>query len=358
MPVAEKGEFKDIKITEAHLEEDPARWDPSTGNVDYNRCGVPLIEIVTEPDFKDSEQVKNLVNQLLLTLSYLGAVDPDAGIKADVNISIAPKFERIEVKNVNSFSSIVAAIQYEIRRQGEEVAAGKSIPMQTRAWNDTEGRTAFMRSKEQAMDYMFIPEPDLPIVHILDLQLSAIAETLPEKPHEKAVRFQQQHGLAKTDAQILASDIGLATLFEKVSRSVNPELALRWLRHEVLRVVNDKGIDLDALEIDEHHIIELLQLVENKIITDTVAKKILRDLLEKPFSPKAYVQQHGLGAVRESGALETFCKKAIVENPQAVADFRAGEEKALDFLMGKVMRMSDGKASPNEVKMMLRKLLR
>lgn len=357
-PVGEHGKFLGIDITEVHLEEDPARWDPETGCVDYNRSGFPLVEIVTEPEFTSPEHVRDWLKALVKTLAYIKAIDADAGIKADVNISIAPKFERVEVKNVNSFSSIVAAIQYEFRRQGEEVAAGKPIPMQTRAWSDAVGKTEFMRSKEQAMDYMFIPDPDLPIIPVHDLQLKAIAATLPEKPHEKSARYVAEHKIDKVDADILASDLSLAVLYEKVAAEIDPMLAVRWLRHEVMRAVNDRGVDLDALELDEQHLIELLQMVEEKQITDTVAKKMLKELLEKPFSPKEYVKQHGLGRVEDKGQLESWCKAAIAENVKAVADYRKGEEKALDFLMGKVMRASRGAASADETKAMLRKLLK
>ena len=180
---------------------------------------------------------------------------------------------------------------------------------------------------------------------------------MPEKPHEKVERYVKEHQIERTDAEIIASDLSLAGLYEKVSSEIDSSLAVRWLRHEVMRAINDKGVDLDGLKLDEQHLIELLKLVEQKQITDTVAKKMLKELLEKPFSPKAYVKQHGLGRVEDVGQLESWCKAVIAENAKAVEDFRKGEEKALDFLMGKVMRVSRGAASAEETKAMLRKLL-
>jgi len=180
-PVGVEGNFLGIGIEEAHLEEDPARWDPKTGNVDYNRCGFPLIEIVTKPDFKSADEVRGWVRKLLRTLGYIDAIDPNFGIKCDVNVSIAPNFLRTEVKNVNSIKAIENTIKYEIKRQSEEKQEG----MQTRAWDETTGTTKFMRKKETLQQYMFIPEPDLPVVQVNDDYVKKIQSKLPEKPEEK-----------------------------------------------------------------------------------------------------------------------------------------------------------------------------
>ncbi|MBN2454414.1 Asp-tRNA(Asn)/Glu-tRNA(Gln) amidotransferase GatCAB subunit B, partial [Candidatus Woesearchaeota archaeon] len=171
VPVGEEGDFLGIGISDVHLEEDPARWDPETGCVDYNRSGQPLVEIVTKPDFKSAAEVREWLKKLMTTLSYIKAIDPEAGVKSDVNVSVGPAFNRVEVKNVNSFRSIVKAIEYEIMRQQAELKDGKKISQQTRAWNEKAETTAFMRSKEQAMDYMFIPEPDLPVVKLEQKQV-------------------------------------------------------------------------------------------------------------------------------------------------------------------------------------------
>ncbi len=358
VPVGEHGTFLGIGITEVHLEEDPARWDPDTGTVDYNRSGLPLAEIVTEPEFTSPEQVKTWLKHLMTTLSYIKAVDKDAGIKADVNVSIPPAYGRVEIKNVNSFTAVVKALEYEAERQQQEIKQGKVIEQQTRAWNDTLGKTVFMRSKEQAMDYMFIPDPDLAIVKVDSAWLKKIEAALPEKPQQKVQKYQKHYKLDKEHAEIIASDINLAVLYEKVAMKVDPILAAQWLRRELLRVMHYNDVDYDQLKIDETHLIELLTMVQKKEITETVAKKILEQLMEKPFSPQQHVEKEGLKMVADTGQLEQFCKQAMKDNPKAVEDYKRGEENALNFVVGSVMKMSRGKASAAEVKEILKKLLR
>src|SRR3989344_3677706 len=245
-----------VGIEECHLEEDPARWDPITGKVDYNRSGFPLIEIVTKPDFKDSEQVKGWMKKLFTTLGYVDALDPDAGFKSDVNVSIGPKFLRTEIKNVNSLTGIKEAIEYEISRLKEE----PNESMQTRTWDDVSNTTKFMRKKESATEYMFIPEPDLPIINIQQADIDAIEITLPEKPEEKIKKFIKM-GAKEEDAKILAQEIKLAVMFEKVAKIIQPELAGKWLRRELLRVLNYNDKTIDEVALDERHMIELLELV-------------------------------------------------------------------------------------------------
>ncbi|MBW3011634.1 Asp-tRNA(Asn)/Glu-tRNA(Gln) amidotransferase subunit GatB, partial [Candidatus Woesearchaeota archaeon] len=318
VPVGEKGNFLGIGITEVHLEEDPARWDPVSGKVDYNRCGFPLIEIVTEPDFKSADEVREWIKKLLTALGYVNAIDKEAGIKSDINVSIAPDFKRVEIKNVNSLKSIVRAIEYDIERQQEEPVT----LMHTRAWDEEKGHTIMMRTKETAQDYMFIPEPDLPVVKIDDKYIDAIRHTLPEKPEQKIEKYTKL-GIPKEDAVILSSEILLAELFEKVANEIDPKLAAKWLRRELLRVLNYSQKEMKDLMIDEKYIIELLSMVQDKTITETTAQKILEELVEKPFSPKEYVKKKGLGAVSGEEELKKFCNEAIKENPKAVEDYKA-----------------------------------
>ncbi len=356
-PVGVNGSFLGIGISDVHLEEDPARWDPETGFVDYNRSGFPLVEIVTAPDFEGTEQVRDWLKKLMTTLSYIRAIDANAGIKSDVNVSIAPEFNRVEIKNVNSFRSIVSAIEYELKRQEKEVREGKQIMQQTRAWNDNAAITVFMRSKEQAMDYMFIPDPDLPVIKIDDTYISNIASKLPEKPSEKIEKYKKMK-IDAVDAQVISSELLLAELFEKVIREINPVLAARWLRKELLRVLNYNKKELHELEIDERHIIQLLKLVESKKITDATAQKLLEKLVEKPFDVDKYVKEHNLSAVSDASLLEKLCREAIEENKKVADDYKSGNEKALHKLMGEVMKKSGGKATPKEVNEILRNLLK
>ncbi|MAG16123.1 Asp-tRNA(Asn)/Glu-tRNA(Gln) amidotransferase GatCAB subunit B [Candidatus Woesearchaeota archaeon] len=358
VPVGEKGNFLSIGITEVHLEEDPARWQPDTGYVDYNRSGFPLVEIVTEPDFDSAQSVREWLKKLVTTLSYIKAIDADAGLKSDVNVSIGPDFNRVEIKNVNSFKSIIQAIEYEVRRQQREIKEGKSVGGETRAWNDAASVTVFMRKKEKAMDYMFIPEPDLPVINVSTEWINKISSKLPEKPAQKIERYIKDLKIDKTDAEVLSSEILLAEKFEKVvAKKIDPVLAARWFRRELMRVLNYNKKELHEIEADEKHIVQLLKLVESKKITDEVAKRILEKLIEKPFDVDKYVESKKLAAVSDTNVLEKYCKEAISENEKAVEDYKAGNEKAFNFIVGSVMRKSKGKATPQEVNKILKKLI-
>lgn len=357
VPVGVNGNFLSIGISDVHLEEDPARWDPESGLVDYNRSGFPLVEIVTEPDFRSSEEVKEWLRKLITTLSYINAIDKNAGIKADVNVSIAPKYKRVEVKNVNSFKNIVKAIEYEIQRQEKEIKAGKKIEQQTRMFDDSTETTKFMRSKETQQDYMFIPDPDLVAIKITDKDIKEINNVLPEKPSEKIRKFKKL-GIKNLDAEVMSSEIILAELFEKVAKEIDPTLAAKWLRRELIRVLNYNKKTLEDLGIDERHLIDLLKLVETKKITETIAQKILEKLIIKPFDVNEYVKKEKLVAVSDKNILEKYCKEAIAENKKAVDDYVSGKDEALNFLVGQVMRKTKGTATPKEVNELLKKLIK
>ncbi len=352
-PGGENGKYLTIGIRECHLEEDPARWDPISGCVDYNRSGYPLIEIVTEPDFSHAEEVKQWLESLLTTLSYINAVNKSAGIKCDVNVS-TEHHPRVEIKNVNSIRAIMLAIEGEIKRQQETVAAGEKVFAHTRSPPDEQGRTQFMRSKETALDYMFIPEPDLPVIHVSDTLITSIREKLPEKPHVKMEKYKKMN-ISQIDAKILASDLALADLFEKLAQRVDPLIAAKWLRHELLKIVNVSERSLQDMALDEKAIAELLDMVTKKEITEQTATEILSELTKQTFNPRAYVAKKGLGIIAGTSDLEKLAEKVIAENPQAVKDYLVGEEKALNFLMGKVMALSKGKAKPDTVRELLKK---
>ncbi len=358
VPVGQNGNFLGIGIEEVHLEEDPARWDPETGKVDYNRSGYPLVEIVTKPDFNSAEEVRVWLRRLVMTLSYIKAINPDLGVKSDVNVSVAPAFGRVEIKNVNSFRSIVRAIDYETARQRREVSEGKKVPMETRAWRDSEGMSVFMRQKETAVDYMFIPDPDLPAIKATAAAIAEISRKLPEKPAAKIKKYVEKWKIDHTDAEVLSSEIQLAELFEKAAAAVNPILAAKWLRRELLRVLNYNKKELEEVNIDERHIIQLLKMVESRKITDETAKGILEKLVGKPFDVEEYVKKNSLFAVAEANILEKYCGEAIAENPAAVADYKSGKEKALNFIVGAVMRKSKGKATPQQVAEIIKQMVK
>lgn len=355
MPVGIKGKFLGIGIQQVHLEEDPARYEPSTGKVDYNRCGMPLIEIVTDPDFTSEKQVEDWLKKLMTLLAYIKAINKESGVKADVNVNIEGH-PRVEIKNVNSFSSIVRAIQAEEKRQKKVLESKEKTEQHTRAWDDANGVTHFMRSKEHAEDYMFIPEPDLPVIEIKEDYLKQLKSKLPERPDEKIAKY-EKIGIEKLDAEVLASEIILAELFEKISKHVDPVLTARWLRREFVRIANYNKKELDEMKITEKELIPLLKLIHSNEITEQVGHKIMNELGTKLFDVEKYVKDNKLEAVSDKGDLEKFCKEAIKENPKVVEDVKSGNDKAINFLVGQVMRKTRGTASAEEVLKLLKKLI-
>ena len=366
IPLGSKGSLKlksgkEIGITRVHMEEDPAALIHPKGMqesayvlVDYNRSGNPLLEIVTEPELSSAEEARDFMKQLITILSYLEIFDVNENIiKADANVSIKESgFVKQEVKNITGFKEIERALQYEILRQKAEVNAGKKIVQATRAWDSEKGITFLLRKKETAEDYGYILDSDLVKTEITKEMLDKVKTEMPELAHDKVEKFVLKHKIKKEDAEIIAAEKELAEMFEKVSEEINPILAAKWLRRELIRVLNYNKKELHEIEMDEKHMIDLLKLVESKKITDNIASKILEKLIEKPFDVNEYIKKEGLEAVSDAGEIEKYCKEAVKENPQAVEDYKKGEAKALNFLIGKVMAKSKGKADPTVVKKM------
>jgi aspartyl-tRNA(Asn)/glutamyl-tRNA(Gln) amidotransferase subunit B len=350
VPLAENGAFEGIRIREVHLEEDPAAWNPETGSIDYNRSGLPLVEIVTEPDFKSSEEVAEWLKKLLVTLSYIKAIDKSAGIKVDVNVSVGK--ERVEIKNLSSIFSIKEAIDYEINRQLREEAR-----RETRRWDESEKKTVVMRAKELAEDYRFIPDPDLPVLIITEKEVEAIKKSLPEPPAKKLEKLIKQYKINKKQADILARNLELVEFFEEVAEKIPASFALPWITIELLRVLNYNKKTLDEVSILPEHFIELLQLVKDKKITELKAKQILNDFIPSSFSVK---ERLGLKAVEKisTDEIERICREVIKTNQKAVQDYKAGNRKAFDFLMGEVMKASKRRADYKKAKEALMKLLK
>lgn len=359
------GNGKEIGITRVHLEEDPASLIHPAGMkesqyvlVDYNRSGNPLIEIVTEPDLTSPEDARDFMKQLITVLSYLEIFDINEGIiKADANVSIKERgYTRIEIKNVTGFKEIERALIYEVNRQKGEIMH-KKPHQETRAWDSEKAVTFSLRKKEAEEDYGYMIDTDLTAVEITEEWLKNIKKEMPELAQDKVKKFVEKHKIKREDAEILAADKELAEMFEKVAEEIGPNLAAKWMRRELVRVLNYSKKGLHEVEIDEKHMIDLLNLVENKKITDNVASKILEKLVEKPFDVKEYVKNEGLEAVSDISELEKFCKEAIKENPKAVEDYKKGEAKALNFLMGKVIAKTRGKATPKEVNEIILRLM-
>ena len=349
---------KEIGITRVHMEEDPASLVHPSGMkesmyvlVDYNRSGNPLAEIVTEPDMESADEARDFMKQLITVLGYLEIFDANGGIiKADANISVKESgYTRVEIKNITGFKEIERALMYEVNRQKDEARHGKAIAKETRSWDSEKGVTFSLRKKETEEDYGYVIDADLTAIEIGSKLLGEIKKSMPELAQDKVKKFVEKHRIKKEDAEILAAEKALAEMFEKVAEEVDPVLAAKWLRRELVRVLNYNKKELHEAEIDEKHMIDLLKLVERKKITDSVASKILEKLIEKPFDVNEYVKKEGLEAVSDVSELERYCKEAIEENPKAIEDYRKGEAKALNFIVGSVMRKTKGKATPKEV---------
>ena len=353
VPISEKGKFLGIGITETHLEEDPAAWNPVTGEVDYNRSGSPLIEIVTEPDFKSSEEVVSWLRQLITTLDYIKAIDKNSGIKIDVNVSL-PEFktERAEIKNIHSLASVKSAIEYEIERQKKERPKTK----ETRTYDDSKGITIKMREKEQAEDYRFISEPDLPVIKIDGKRIEQIKSTIPETPHEKLQKLVKKHKIEKKYAEVLTKKLEIVEFFEKIVGKVNPVLATHWVVGELLRVLNYAKKELEEVEINPEHFVELLQMIEKNMITSLKAKEILNKFIPKSFSPKKEISKHT--TIDSEKEIDKIISSVLKTNAKAIEDYKSGKPEALNFLLGQVMKLSQKRIDSNSAREILKEKLR
>jgi aspartyl-tRNA(Asn)/glutamyl-tRNA(Gln) amidotransferase subunit B len=349
IPVGTKGKFLEIGIIEAHIEEDPAAWNPKTGEINYNRSGSPLIEIVTEPDFKNSEEVITWLKKLIATLGYIKAIDKNLGIKADVNIST--KGERVEIKNINSLKNIKIAIEYEIQRQKKEIPKVQ----ETRMFDENKGITIKMRTKEQVQDYRFISDPDLPIVKIEKSRTEKIKSALPETPSEKLKKLVKKHKIEKKSAEVLTKKLEIVEFFEKIIEKVHANLAVPWTTVELLRVLNYSKKELEDVEIYPEHFVELLKLVESKKITELKAKEILNKFIPKSFSPIKEAKKHA--KISSKKDIETICRQIIKENPKAIQDYKSGRQESLNFLIGQVMKASNKRADFKTAREILEKEL-
>src|SRR3989338_1015408 len=310
-------EGKEIALKRIHLEEDPASLVHTSGMhessyvlVDYNRSGNPLVEIVTEPVLESPDEARDFMKQLINVLGYLEIFDENGGIiKADANVSVKDGgYARVEVKNITGFKEIERALNYEILRQKSEIKQGRKIIHETRSWDSEKGITFSLRQKETEEDYGYIIDTDLVAVDITDEWVDRVKRDIPELAQDKVRKYVEKFKIKKDDAEIIASDKDIAELFEKVIAKVNPELAAKWIRRELLRVLNYNNKKLDDVEINDEHIISLLKLVYERKITDNVASGILEKLVEKPFDVTEYVKKEGLEAVSDISELEKYCK--------------------------------------------------
>lgn len=364
------GQKKYIGIHEIHMEEDAGKLihDPYTDSslVDFNRSGVPLIEIVSEPDMRSAEEVIAYLDKLRTTIQYLGASDcklNEGSMRADVNLSIrevgAAEFgTRTEMKNLNSFKAIARAIENERERQIDLLEAGKEVIQETRRWDDAKEYSYAMRSKEDAQDYRYFPDPDLVPIIISDEWLEEIRKAQPEFKEEKKARYQEEFGLPEYDADILTGTKKLADLFEEtVALGANPKKASNWLMVETMRLLKEQEMDAEDIRFSAENLAKLIKLADSQAINSTVAKEVFEKIFAEDIDPDKYVEEKGLKTVNDEGALRSTIEQVIADNPQSVEDYRNGKEKAIGFLVGQTMKAMKGKANPGMVNQILKELL-
>ena len=362
------GEKKKIGITRIHIEEDAGKLnhDEFGGGalVDLNRACVPLIEIVSEPDIRSSGEAKAYVEKIKAILEYLEVSDckmQEGSLRADVNLSIRPKGEtkfgtRTETKNLNSFKAITRAIEFEIQRQIEAVENGEEIVQETRRWDDDRGIGYAMRGKEDAHDYRYSPDPDLALIKLSDEYIKNIKDNLPELPDSRKQRYIQEYNLPEYDANIITGSKMLADLFDEASQnSNNPKSISNWIMGDLIRLLGEK--ELDKVPFKCKDLASLVELIDSGKISSAIAKKVFEEMFETGKEPEVIVNEKGLVQISDEGAIKEIVMKVLENNPQSIADFKAGKDKALGFLVGQAMKESKGKANPQMLnKMFLEEL--
>ena len=349
IPNSVDGKFMEIGIRECHLEEDPAAWNPMTGEVDYNRSGSPLIEIVTEPDFSSADEVVSWLGNLFTILGYVKAINKNSGLKADVNISISGG-KRVEIKNINSLRKIKEAIEVEVLRQE------KNLPKveETRMYDEKEKTTILMRTKDSARDYRFISDPDLPILKIPETMIKTIKSLIPELPQEKIKTLIKEYKIDKKYAEVLTKKSSLVELFEESIKYVKPEILVPWITVELLGVSNYNKIDVDEMEINPEHFTKLLLAIQDGKINELKGKEILRKWIESSSDPSDEINS---GTTISGGEIEKWAKEVLAENEKAVEDYKSGEKSSINFLIGQVMKKTNKRADLKKAKEVLEKIL-
>ena len=361
---------KKIRIHEMHMEEDAGKlvhneWD-DTSLVDYNRSGVPLVEIVSEPDMRSADEVIAYLEKLRMIAQYLGVSDcklQEGSMRADVNLSVrragTEEFgTRTEMKNLNSFKAIAHAIEGERMRQIELLEAGKEVVQETRRWDDNKEHSYAMRSKEDARDYRYFPEPDLVPVVISDQWISEIKARQPELRPEKIERYTREFDIPRYDAELLTESWKIADIFEKtVQLCGKPKKVSNWMMGEMFRLMKEKGKEPEELDFSPEHLAKLIELSDQGAISSSVAKKVFEHIFAENADPEKYVEEQGLMSVSDEGALREAVEKVIAQNPRAVADYKGGRQKAFGAIMGQSMRALKGKADPAAVTKIIREML-
>ena len=364
------GGKKIIGIHEIHMEEDAGKlvhdeWEDCS-LVDYNRSGVPLIEIVSEPDMRSAEEVIAYLEKLRQIIQYLGASDcklQEGSMRADVNLSVrevgAEKFgTRTEMKNLNSFKAIAHAIEGERERQIELIEAGRKVIQETRRWDDNKESSFTMRSKEDAQDYRYFPDPDLTPVVISDEWIAEVKARQPELRSEKLERYKKEFDIPDYDAQIITNSKHMADLFEAATAICKkPKKVSNWLMGETLRLLKESNMDPEDLSFAPENLAKLVDLADAGTVNSSVAKEVFEQIFKENVDPEVYIEEHGLKTVNDEGALKATIEQIVSENPQSVADYKGGKKKAIGFLVGQTMKAMKGKADPASVNKILKEIL-
>lgn len=364
------GEKKKIGIHEIHMEEDAGKlihdeFEDCT-LVDYNRCGVPLLEIVSEPDFRSAEEVIDYLSKLRAILQYTGVSDckmQEGSLRADVNLSVRPKGQaefgtRTEMKNLNSFHAIERAIAYEAQRQIELIEDGEKVVQETRRWDDNKGYSYAMRSKEDAQDYKYFPEPDLPPIEISDEQIEEIKSTMPELPEEKRERYLNELGLPEYDTGIITGDIALVKFFEStLEKCDSPKDVANWIMGEVMKLLNDSATLTENNPLKPEALAAVINMVKSNKINRGTGKKVLEKVFTDGVDPEKYVEENNLAQVTDLSALRPIIEQVIAENEKSVSEYKAGKTQAMGYIMGRAMRALKGKAPAQEVQKILKEIL-
>ena len=366
----DEGNKKKVRLLRIHIEEDAGKLnhDEYTGGslVDLNRAGVPLIEIVSEPDLRSAEEVEQYLRKLKSILEYIEVSDckmQEGSLRADVNVSVRKKGEtklgtRTEMKNMNSFRSIVRAIEYEVDRQIDVIENGGKIDQETLRWDDVSGKTFPMRDKEDAQDYRYFPDPDLVAIKLSEEYIENIKNSLPELPESRKERYLQEYKLSEKDAKLITASKYLSDLFEEAVKVCNnPKAVNNWIISDISRILNETEMEPIQIPFDAKQLGKLVVLIDKGTISSSIGKKVLVELFENPRDPEDIIKEKGWIQISDEGAIKEVVLKILENNPQSIADYKGGKDKALGFLVGQAMKETKGKANPQMLnKMFLEEL--
>ena len=364
------GNPKRIGVTRIHIEDDAGKLNHNElgggSLVDLNRAGVPLIEIVSEPDLRTAGEVDRYLKKLKSILEYIEVSDckmQEGSFRADVNISVRKKGEtkfgtRTETKNMSSFRAITREIEYESNRQIEVLENGGKIEQETLRWDDVSGKTFSMRDKEDAQDYRYFPEPDLVAIRLSEEYIENIRKNLPEMPESRRERYLKEFNLSEKDARLLTSSKYLSNMFEAAEKICgNTKAVANWLLSDVSRILNEKELEPDSIPFTAEQLAKLVELIDKGTISSAIGKKVIEELFENPKDPEEIIKEKGWIQISDEGAIKQVVEKILEANPQSVADYKAGKDRALGFLVGQAMKETKGKANPQMLnKMFLEEL--